>query len=66
MRVRRVVIPIPTLPGTDSAEMNSDSQARILTMMNMMIIMMMIKKTYSPQIQQKVYMSGLYDNQSAW
>ena len=28
VRVRRVVIPIPTLPGTDSAGINRDSQAR--------------------------------------
>ena len=36
--VRRVVIPIPTLPGTDSAEINRDSQARTWTMMNMRMI----------------------------
>ena len=29
VRVRSVVIPIPTLPGTDSAGMKRDSQARI-------------------------------------
>ena len=27
VRVRRVVMPMPTLPGTDSAGTNSDSQA---------------------------------------
>jgi len=67
VRVRRVVIPIPTLPGTDSAEINRDSQASILTkIMMMMMMIMMMQKTYSPQTQQKVYMSGLHDNQSAW
>ena len=67
MRVRRVVIPIPTLPGTDSAEINRDSQARTWTMMNVMMMMnMMMMKTYSPQTQQRVYRSGLYGNQSAW
>ena len=29
VRVSRVVMPIPTLPGTDSAGMNSDIQPRI-------------------------------------
>ena len=28
VRVRRVVMPMPTLPGTDSAGMKRDSQAR--------------------------------------
>ena len=65
VRVRRVVIPIPTLPGTDSAEINRDSQARILTMTMMMMTIILIK-TYSPQTQQKVYRSGLHDIQSAW
>ena len=46
VRVRRVVIPIPTLPGTDSAGMKSDSQARIW---RKIMILMMIQKTYSPQ-----------------
>ena len=29
VRVSRVVMPIPTLPGTDSTEMNKDIQASV-------------------------------------
>merc|ERR1719206_1545225 len=45
VRVRRVVIPIPTLPGTDSAEINRDSQASILTKMMIMMMMMQVHVT---------------------
>ena len=62
--VRRVVIPIPTLPGTDSAGMNRESQAS--TWRRNMMMMMMILKTCSPQRQQKECKSEQCDSLSAW
>ena len=65
VRVRRVVIPIPTLPGTDSAGMKRESQASTWRRKMMMLIMMMILKTFSPQRLQKECKSEQCDNLSA-
>ena len=61
VRVRRVVIPIPTLPGTDSAEINRDSQASILTMI--MMIMMMMMMMMNVHISR---MGAIYSEQIFW
>ena len=66
VRVRRVVIPIPTLPGTDSAGMNMESQAITWRRKMMIRVMMMILKTCPPQRLQKECKSEQCDNLSAW
>ena len=61
-RVRRVVIPMPTLPGTDFAGMKRDSQARICRIV--MMVRMMTLETCSPQTLWRVSMSAQCGNQS--
>ena len=53
VRVRRVVIPIPTLPGTDSGGMKRESQAR--TWKKMMKRMMSRKMILTTKTVEGIY-----------
>ena len=64
VRVRRVVIPIPTLPGTLSTGMKRDSQASTWRYMVIVITEEVILETISPQTQWRGYKFEQYGNQS--